>query len=235
LNRQLEADDIATKLSKASILHFHTVCGRERFLQYRPEFESRSISIPFFLPYLTQDAKDRNDTSANDEIVILFVGYDGIRKGITDLIKSINRLGDQYIKSYSLRFIVVTRDRPQCDFPIEWYSKLPRERVLDFMEMADIFVLVPDRESYGLVIIEAMNAGCAVIVDDDVTRKEIVGDAGVFVSPGNVEMLTEAIGLLVKDQTLRQRMQAAAMDRVRTVFLPATVGRQYENAFKALV
>lgn len=48
-------------------------------------------------------------------------------------------------------------------------------------------------ESFGIVMVEAMASGLAVVASDDPIRKEIVGNAGLFVDPTNIEEYAEAL------------------------------------------
>ena len=60
---------------------------------------------------------------------------------------------------------------------------------------ADIFCLVPKKsESFGIVFIEAMASGLSVVTIDDKQRREIVGQAGIFVEkPEDKTVLGNAI------------------------------------------
>ena len=66
-------------------------------------------------------------------------------------------------------------------------------------------------EPFGLVAVEAMMRGTAVVASDSGGLTEIVrdGEAGFLVPPGNIEALAEALLLLLKDRGLAERMGEA--------------------------
>jgi glycosyltransferase involved in cell wall biosynthesis len=79
---------------------------------------------------------------------------------------------------------------------------------------ADLFVLPSRYEGYGVVYAEALAHGLPVIACDVGPVPELVGEeAALLVPPGDVEALSEALELLLKDPALRDRMSAAARRR----------------------
>src|SRR3989344_201797 len=62
------------------------------------------------------------------------------------------------------------------------YKDLPK-----IYRAADVFTLPSwDREAFGIVYLEAMASGLGVVAPNDATRREIVGDAGLFVNVENI-------------------------------------------------
>lgn len=86
-----------------------------------------------------------------------------------------------------------------------------------FFALADVFVLPSRHEPWGLIVNEAMAAGCAVVVSDEVgSHADLITD-GVegFVFPvGDVGGLAGALGRVLASPEQAARMGAAAKARV---------------------
>jgi glycosyltransferase involved in cell wall biosynthesis len=71
---------------------------------------------------------------------------------------------------------------------------------IDYQEMpayyaaADLFTLVSESsEAFGSAYLEAMASGLPVVATDDESRREIIGEAGLFVNPENLEEYAQAL------------------------------------------
>ncbi len=74
----------------------------------------------------------------------------------------------------------------------------------------DLFTLPSwDREAFGIVYLEALASGLPVVAPDDLSRREIIGEAGIFVDTSNDSLYSESISeVLTKDWGDKPRKQA---------------------------
>lgn len=83
-------------------------------------------------------------------------------------------------------------------------------------------------ESFGLVLLEAMTAGRAVVASDHGGPRELVadGETGLLVPPGDARALAEALGALLSDRERAVAMGRAARERALARFpLDGAVGK----------
>lgn len=95
-------------------------------------------------------------------------------------------------------------------------------------DAADIAV-VPSTwpEPFGLVVVEAMRAGCAVVAADHGASREILdATSGVLVPPGEVDPLAAALIELLAEPERRARLGTAARHRAEVEF---TADRMVDN------
>jgi L-malate glycosyltransferase len=79
-----------------------------------------------------------------------------------------------------------------------FYGNIKPEKVPDFFSKLDIFILPSRKESFGVVVIEAMAAGIPVIATicggpEDIVTKE----TGLLIEKDNVDQLREAIEYMI--------------------------------------
>ena len=156
---------------------------------------------------------------------ILFVGRMEKRKGLSYLLKAYSRIkwdypetrlllvGSQSLDKESHRIIGerALEDVVLCGAVP--YSDLPR-----YYQAADIFC-APNigRESFGMVIAEAMAAGAPVVATNNEGFASVIDDQinGILVPPGNEEALEAAIRTALEDTALRVRLSVSGRSRAR--------------------
>jgi phosphatidylinositol alpha-mannosyltransferase len=68
-------------------------------------------------------------------------------------------------------------------------------------------------ESFGMVITEGMAAGLGIVASDIPGYREVVGEAGILVPPGDAPALAEALDRACSDPDLLTRLGSAARQR----------------------
>jgi glycosyltransferase involved in cell wall biosynthesis len=237
LNEQ--ADYLEVRMRDAQMIHFHTDSMREQFLAFRPTLAERCITIPFFLPQLEfltpEQVKEKFD---QPETVLLFVGADGERKGLGELCEALDLLAEP-LKRANMRAIIVSKHPPSCRrfLSIHYEKKLPRQAIQVLMRQAHIYCMVPRYESFGLVFVEAMSAGCVVVADDDLPREEILqqGRCGLLLPARQPAAIAQALSDLLDDRGRMCELALAGLERARARYEPARVSHAYAQAFARLV
>lgn len=161
--------------------------------------------------------------------VILFASKLQTRKHADHLLEAYRRLcaNMQPSKQPYLLFVGDGEERPRLESLVHEQSlagvrfagfrnqsELPR-----FFDLASVFVLPSRHEPWGLIVNEAMSAGCAVIVSDDVGAHADLITNGVegFVYPfGDISALTGSLVRLLHDPATAAAMGEAARHRIAT-------------------
>ncbi|MPZ77747.1 MAG: glycosyltransferase [Deltaproteobacteria bacterium] len=98
---------------------------------------------------------------------------------------------------------------------------------------AAIFVLPARYEPFGLSALEAGLAGCALVLGDIASLREIWGEAAVFVPPGDPEKILIALLKLIADPSLRQEFARRARRRA-LAFTPERMAQAYMQIYEKL-
>ena len=101
---------------------------------------------------------------------------------------------------------------------IHWLGNVSDPKSL--LQASDMFLLVSTEEAFGLVLAEAMACGVPIVGTRSGSLPEVVeeGKTGLLVPARNFEELATAIQALTTDTTLRRKMAAQALERVKNHF-----------------
>lgn len=101
-----------------------------------------------------------------------------------------------------------------------------------FFRMMDAFVLTSAFEGFGIVFAEAGHAGLPSIGSRAGGIPDVVldGETGLLVQSGDLEAIASAMSRLARDEVLRARLGAHALQRARALYST----EQYVEAFRRL-
>ena len=207
--------------------------AKESFIaKYLEKYKDKFVVIPngvdvdFFKP-MPKSVSLVRKYGLEDKKTILFVGaLDSAHyfKGINFLIKAFHILHRQDAKL----IIVGEGDLKQVykdlaesfgiSGQVEFTGYIPDEKLPEFYNLCDIFVLpsIDRSEAFGMVLLEAMACGKAVIASDLPGVREVVGikQDSRIVKPKDVEALAKEINLLLENKRLRENLGKAGRDKV---------------------
>jgi glycosyltransferase involved in cell wall biosynthesis len=185
------------------------------------------------IPYLMTDVESASDAlleakaNETDRIRLLFVGKEARRKGLETFIAAWQLLGRASRQRFDVHVVSSMLDGP-VTLPPEWRHSRHVHDVHACMREAHALVFPTRREAYGLVLPEAMAAGCIPITSASPIQRSIVGEnVGFFVDPTQPRDLADALERLSAAPDLLGARMHAARDRYQSNFHPATVARAY--------
>ncbi len=232
---QAEASHFAKLLEGAAAIHFHTTCSRLELTRRRPELADRCCTIPFFMPYLSfVEESTLADRYSQSPLRILFVGRQATRKGLPQLCGALDLAAAQ-LNHAGAQLTVVSPEPPTCRkfTKITHHRSLPREQVQELMRSSHLFAMPSQRDTFGLVFVEAMAAGCVVLADDDLPRQEILGPLAprLTTDPTRPEEIAQTLIQLVERGPELATIAAQLLQRSRELFAPTPVAQQYAQLF----
>jgi phosphatidyl-myo-inositol alpha-mannosyltransferase len=154
---------------------------------------------------------------------LLFVGRHEPRKGLIELLKAFRILrktgcdcrllvvGSGPQEREARRYVMTRRLGG-----VEFLGRVSDDEKAQLFKTADVYVSpATGRESFGIVLLEAMAAGTAIVCSDIHGYKGVVrrGTDGLLVPPRKPKALAAAIGSLLADDEMRARMGRSGMLR----------------------
>lgn len=113
---------------------------------------------------------------------------------------------------------------------VRWLGELAPQALAAQMARAAIYVLPARYEPFGQSALEAGMAGCALVLGDVPSLREVWGDAASYVAPGDSSALHATLTRLIDDAPLRAHMSRLAQARAR-YFSPSRMVDAYLSAY----
>jgi glycosyltransferase involved in cell wall biosynthesis len=117
---------------------------------------------------------------------------------------------------------------------VEALGWLSRDALVSFQERAAIYALPARYEPFGLSILEAALAGCALVLGDIPSLREIWDGAALFVDPEAPEMLHSLLTGLIDRADLRQALSAHARERALSLS-PTRMADDYVRTYQEAI
>lgn len=154
------------------------------------EYLPNGVDVKFFTP-----VGEKYDYKLEKPIFLTVASFEKY-KNIESTIQAISELGKGSLvilgsgeEEKRLKILCDTKLKDRYFIRKINHLDLPR-----YYRGANVFTLVSGRqEAFGLVYLEAMSCALPVVATNDEKRREIIGDAGIFVDPKNLEEYKSAL------------------------------------------
>ena len=195
-----------------------------------------TVDNDFFYQKYCESAKKIGEIKASlqlavDRPIILYASKFITRKYPIDLLHAFRKLNVS-IKPYLL-FIgtgetlnAVKAEAQSDQDSVRFLGFKNQSELPDYYAIADVLVLPSERETWGLIVNEAMNAECAIVVSDQVGCAIDLVKSGVngFIFPArDVAALSECLRKIITDSALCDSMKKNSRKIISHWGLPETV------------
>jgi L-malate glycosyltransferase len=118
---------------------------------------------------------------------------------------------------------------------VEFLGK--KDEVAQWISLADLLLLPSEKESFGLVALEAMACGVPTVGSDTGGLPEVVvhGQTGYLAGVGDVETMARYAVRLLTDPDLHRKFSESGIARVRKYFCVDRVAEQYEAIYRRVL
>lgn len=153
---------------------------------------------------------------------ILYVGSLGPHKNVEALVRVFRRLRQSRRIDHQLvlcgatrwgRAVVAAASDLTAAGSCVMLDFIPPDDVPRFYRHAEVFVFPSLYEGFGLPVLEAMACGAPVVSSNAGALPEVVGDAGLLVSPTDEEAIGDALHRVLTDPALREHLRAKGYRR----------------------
>ncbi len=207
--------------------------------------EMKKMKIYVFpMPYDAEKLETADDKVEREKGYILSVGRLNYQKGQDYLIKACGILKE---KGYSFRVDIIGGGPERERFEdlirqlglggkIKLLGPLPHNEVIRHYKRAEIFVLPSVDEGFGMVFVEALASGTAIIGADSGGVKDIIkdGKTGLLVPPEDEVELAKAIMKFLDDGDFATRTAEAGRDFVLNNFTPSATAEKLNTIYRSV-
>jgi glycosyltransferase involved in cell wall biosynthesis len=172
------------------------------------------------------------------QTVLFSGGGNAQRKGLVSFLKAATIVTENVP---NIRYLVVGRDKTipkifekHCSEKVakrlQHIFHVPNEEMRQLYKKADLFVMPSLIEAFGVVYLEAMACGTAVIGTTEGGAKELIihGENGLMIDPSDAEELAGSIIELLRDDNLRANLIKRGREDVKQYSSEKMIGEVLE-------
>ncbi|MGM0839846.1 MAG: N-acetyl-alpha-D-glucosaminyl L-malate synthase BshA [Bacillota bacterium] len=233
----IEKSDVVTAVSSALVKQTNDLIQPDKDIQTVYNFIDERV----YKAVDSQHLRNEYGIRDNEKVIIHVSNFRGVKR-VKDVVAAFN-----LIQSEIPAKLLLVGDGPEMTVICRQVGELGLEdRVLflgkqdnleELYSLSDIKLLLSEKESFGLVALEAMACGVPSIGTNVGGIPEVIEDGynGYICEVGNVAQVAEKSLLLLKDETLHKELSEHALLTARTKFHSSKIVEEYERIYKELL
>lgn len=233
----IEKSDVVTAVSSALVKQTNDLIQPDKDIQTVYNFIDERV----YKAVDSQHLRNEYGIKDNEKVIIHVSNFRGVKR-VKDVVAAFN-----LIQSEIPAKLLLVGDGPEMTVICRQVGELGLEdRVLflgkqdnleELYSLSDIKLLLSEKESFGLVALEAMACGVPSIGTNVGGIPEVIEDGynGFICEVGNIAQVAEKSLLLLKDETLHKELSEHALQTARTKFHSSKIVEEYERIYKELL
>ncbi|MGI8383604.1 N-acetyl-alpha-D-glucosaminyl L-malate synthase BshA [Robertmurraya sp. P23] len=233
----IEKSDIVTAVSKSLISQTYDLINPDKIIETVYNFIDERV-------YKRSDSSHLKDEYGilPEEKVIIHVSNFRPVKRVQDVVRTFEKI----TKGIPAKLLLVG-DGPEMTVVCKLVKKLniedkvlflgKQDSVEELYSISDLMLLLSEKESFGLVALEAMACGVPCIGTNVGGIPEVIdhGLSGYICELGDIEDMSEKAIDLLQNSVKHQQFSEASVKLVREKFQATTIVKQYEDLYKSLL
>ncbi|WP_138492936.1 N-acetyl-alpha-D-glucosaminyl L-malate synthase BshA [Paenibacillus pinistramenti] len=189
--------------------------------------------------YYPRDVKElRKEFASSDEKIMMHVSNFRPVKRVCDVVDVFDRVSRQL--PARLLFVGEGPDLPKIQYKIRQMGLEDKvhflgkqDEIAQVISLADVLLLPSEKESFGLVALEAMACGVPTIGSVAGGIPELVkhGSTGYLAPIGDTAAMAEYALKLLSNESLAAEFRAACIKRAEAEFSSSAITKQYEQIY----
>mgnify|MGYP005828161465 CR=1 FL=1 len=233
----IEKSDVVTAVSSALVKQTNDLIQPDKDIHTVYNFIDERV----YKAVDSQHLRNEYGIKDNEKVIIHVSNFRGVKR-VTDVVAAFNLIQNEIPAK-----LLLVGDGPEMTVICRQVGELGLEGKVLFLgkqdnleelySLSDIKLLLSEKESFGLVALEAMACGVPSIGTNVGGIPEVIEDGynGFICEVGNVAQVAEKSMLLLKDETLHKELSEHALQTARTKFHSSKIVEEYERIYKELL
>ncbi|MEC1614686.1 N-acetyl-alpha-D-glucosaminyl L-malate synthase BshA [Bacillus mojavensis] len=232
----IEASDRVTAVSSALAAETYDLIKPEKKIETIYNFIDERV----YLKKNTAAIKEKHGILSDEKVVIHVSNFRKVKR-VQDVIQVFRNIAGK-----TKAKLLLVGDGPEKSVACELVRKYGLEkqvlmlgnqdRVEELYSISDLKLLLSEKESFGLVLLEAMACGVPCIGTNIGGIPEVIKNnvSGFLVDVGDVEAASAKAVRILEDEQLSKRFTEAAMEMLNNEFSSQKIVSQYEQIYADL-